>query len=595
MNVPERITALRKLMDEKHMDAYIIPSADNHQSEYVGAHFKSRAFITGFTGSAGTAVITKDAAGLWTDGRYFLQAEQQLEGSGVTLFRMGNPGVPTMEEYLADVLPENGTLGFDGRLIAMEEGQCLAEMLAPKHVSINYDYDLIDMIWSDRPALSEEPAFLLDVKYAGESSSSKLERIRKVMKENNATVHVITSLDDLCWTFNIRGNDVKFSPLVLGYAIVYMDRVDLFVDINKFNDEIKADMAKNNVTYYPYNDIYDAIKKFGADDTLLIDPAKMNYALYNNISADTMKVEKTNPSVLMKAMKNDTELNNIRNAHIKDGVAHTKFMYWLKKNIGKIEITELSASDKLEEFRAEQDGFLWPSFAPICAYGEHAAIVHYESEPETNVALEPHGLYLTDTGANYYEGSTDITRTIALGTLTEEEILHFTTVARSMLALARTRFLYGACGYNLDIVARQPFWDMDLNFNHGTGHGIGYLLNIHEGPTGFRWQIRGHEKHPFEQGMVITDEPGIYIAGSHGVRTENELIVCKGTENEYGTFMYFEPITFVPIDLDAIDPSLMSCEDKKSLNEYHQQVYEKIGPHLTEEEREWLKEYTRAI
>ncbi|MEG0189810.1 MAG: aminopeptidase P family protein [Lachnospiraceae bacterium] len=595
MNVPERIEKLRALMAEKKMDAYIIPSADNHQSEYVGAHFKARGFITGFTGSAGTAIITKDQAGLWTDGRYFLQAEQQLAGSGVKLFKMGEPGVPTTEEFLMTTLPENGTLGFDGRLIAMQEGQAFEEELSSKHVSINYEYDLIDMIWEDRPALSTEPAFFLEEKYSGESTASKLSRVREAMKEVNANAHVITSLDDLCWLLNIRGNDVAFSPLVLGYAIVYMDGVDLFVDKNKLDDTIRAEFTTNKVTVYPYNDIYEAVKKFGASDTLLIDPARMNYAMYNNISSDATKVEKLNPSVLMKAMKNKVELKNIQKAHIKDGVAHTKFIYWLKQNVGKIEITEMSASDKLEEFRGEQEGFLWPSFAPICAFKEHAAIVHYESEPETNVALEPGGLFLSDTGANYYEGSTDITRTIVLGEVSEEEKIHFTTVARSNLSLARAHFLYGTCGYNLDILARQPFWDMNLNFNHGTGHGIGYLLNIHEGPTGFRWQVRAHEAHPFEEGMVITDEPGIYIADSHGVRTENELIVRKGEANEYGQFMYFEPITFVPIDLDAIIPELMSPVEKAELNKYHEQVYANIAPHLTEEERAWLKVNTRAI
>ncbi|MEG1715853.1 MAG: aminopeptidase P family protein [Lachnospiraceae bacterium] len=595
MNVPERITALRALMAEKNIDAYMVPAADNHQSEYVGEHFKARGFITGFTGSAGTAIITKDEAGLWTDGRYFLQAGNQLAGSGVTLFRMGDPGVPTTEEYLLKTLPKNGTLGFDGRLVAMQEGQSLSESLAEKNITINYAYDLIDKVWTDRPPLANEPAFFLDVKYTGEDVASKLSRVREAMKEVNATAHVITSLDDLCWLFNIRGNDVAFSPLVLGYTIVFMDKVDLFIEESKLNAEIKAEMAANHVTFHPYNDIYEAVKKFTGADTLLIDPSRMNYALYNNISNDVHKVEKVNPTVLFKAMKNDVELENIKRAHIKDGVAHTKFMYWLKKNVGKIEITEMSASDKLEEFRAEQEGYLWPSFDPICAFKDHAAIVHYTSSEETNVALEPGYLYLTDTGGNYYEGSTDITRTMILGDINDEQKMHFTTVCRSMLNLASARFLYGARGYNLDILARQPFWDMDLNFNHGTGHGVGYLLNIHEAPTGFRWQYRANEVHPFEAGMVITDEPGIYIAGSHGVRIENELIVRKGTENEYGQFMYFEPITFVPIDLDGINPDLMACAEKKALNNYHKQVFENISPYLNEEEREWLRTYTREV
>ena len=337
------------------------------------------------------------------------------------------------------------------------------------------------------------------------------------------------------------------------------------------------------------------MKVYDANDTLLIDPDRLNYALYYNIGANVNTVERQNPTVLMKAMKNEVELANTRNAHIKDGVAMTKFMKWVKENVGKMTITEMSASDKLEAFRAEQEGFLWPSFEPICGYGEHAAIVHYTSTPETDVELKEGALFLTDTGGNYYEGSTDITRTFALGEVSDVEKLHFTTVAKSMLNLANAKFMYGAMGVNLDILARKPFWDMNLNFNHGTGHGVGYLLNIHEGPSGIRWQYIPGESTPFEEGMVVTDEPGIYIAGSHGIRTENELIVRKGEANEYGQFMYFETMTFVPIDLDAINPDIMSAEDKKMLNDYHKQVFEKISPYLNEEETEWLRKYTREI
>ena len=595
MKVTERISKLRELMEEKKIDMYIVPSADNHQSEYVGEHFKARAFITGFTGSAGTAVITQTEAGLWTDGRYFLQAEQQLSGSGVELYRMGEPGVPTVNQFVADKLPEGGTLGFDGRLVAVDEGKAYAESAAVHGGSVNYSYDLIDEVWEDRPALSTEKAFALGEELAGESTESKLARIREVMKAEGADVHVVTSLDDVCWILNVRGNDVAYSPLLLSYMIISMDQVDLYVDETKLNAEIRAEFDANHIVLHPYNAVYEDLKKYGKDNTLLIDPDRMNYALYYNISDEVSKVEKRNPSVLMKAMKNEVELQNIRNAHIKDGVAMTRFMKWVKENVGKMEITEMSASDQLEAFRAEQEGFLWPSFEPICGAGEHAAIVHYSSTPETNVPLKENAFFLTDTGGNYYEGSTDITRTFALGEVSEIEKLHFTTVAKSMLNVMNAKFLYGATGSNIDMLARKPFWDMDLNFNHGTGHGVGYLLNIHEGPTGIRWMQRASESTPFEEGMVITDEPGIYIAGSHGIRTENELIVRKGVQNEYGQFMYFEPITFVPIDLDAIDPEVMSAEDKKMLNDYHKEVFEKISPYLNEEEVEWLKKYTREV
>lgn len=595
MSIAERITALRALMADRGYDVYMVPTDDNHQSEYVGEHFKARAFITGFTGSAGTAVITKDEAGLWTDGRYFIQAAQQLEGSGVKLFKMGEPGVPTVEEYIANVIPENGTLGFDGRVVAMGEGQALVEAVASKHAKINYSEDLIDLIWEDRPALSEKPAFALGEEYTGESTASKLARIREAMKEHGATVHVIAALDDVCWTTNLRGDDIEYFPLLLSYAVITMDDMKLYIDERKLTDEMKDALAKDHISLRPYNAIYEDVKELSSSDVILVDPARLNYALYNNLPKEAKVVEAMNPTVLMKAMKNDVEIKNIINAHIKDGVAITRFMYWLKKNIGKIEITEISAAEKLEEFRKEQEGYLWQSFEPICGSGEHGAIVHYAATEETNVPVVTDGLFLTDTGGGYMEGSTDITRTFAFGKLSDQMKEDFTTVLKCNLHLARAVFLYGTTGYNLDVLARIPAWERGLNFNHGTGHGVGYLMNIHEAPTGFRCAIRDREKQPIEAGMILTDEPGLYIEGSHGIRTENELLVRKGQKTEYGQFLYFEPITYAPIDLDAVIPEQLTQEDKEQLNAYHAKVYELVGPRLNDEEREWLKEYTRAI
>ena len=595
MNVPERISALRALMEERGYDAYMVPTDDNHQSEYVGEHFKARAFITGFTGSAGTAVITKDTAGLWTDGRYFIQAEQQLSGSGVKLFKMGEPDVPTVEDFIADILPEGGTLGFDGRVVAMGEGQALEAAAAKKNGKIDYSTDLIDKIWEDRPALSEEPAFALGVEYTGESTESKLKRIRKAMEEEGADIHIIAALDDVCWTTNLRGNDIEFFPLLLSYAVITKEEMKLYIDERKLSDEMKADLAKDNISLRPYNAIYDDVKELSAESAILVDPSRLNYALYNNLPKEAKVIEKVNPTVLMKAMKNDTEIKNIKNAHVKDGIAVTKLMYWLKKNVGKTEITEIRAAEKLEEFRKEQEGYLWQSFEPICGSGEHAAIVHYAATPETNVPVVTDGLFLTDTGGGYMEGSTDITRTFAFGKLTDQMVEDFTTVLLCNLRLARAVFMHGTCGYNLDILARMPAWERGINYNHGTGHGVGYLMNIHEAPSGFRIAIRERERAVIEPGMVITDEPGIYIEGSHGIRTENELLVRKGQKTEYGQFLYFEPITYVPIDLDAVNPDMMTKEDKAQLNAYHAKVYELVSPHLNEEEQEWLKEYTRAI
>lgn len=595
MNVPERISALRALMEERGYDAYMVPTDDNHQSEYVGEHFKARAFITGFTGSAGTAVITKDAAGLWTDGRYFIQAEQQLSGNGVKLFKMGEPGVPTVEEFIADVLPEGGTLGFDGRVVAMGEGQALEAAAAKKNGKIDYSTDLIDKIWEDRPALSEEPAFALGIEYTGESTESKLKRIRKAMEEEGADIHIIAALDDVCWTTNLRGNDIEFFPLLLSYAVITKEDMKLYIDERKLTDEMKANLAKDNISLRPYNAVYEDVKELCADSAILVDPSRLNYALYNNLPKGAKVIEKVNPTVLMKAMKNDTEIKNIKSAHVKDGVAVTKFMHWLKKNVGKTEITEISAAEKLEEFRKEQEGYLWQSFEPICGSGEHAAIVHYAATPETNVPVVTDGLFLTDTGGGYMEGSTDITRTFAFGKITDRMADDFTTVLLCNLRLARAVFMHGTCGYNLDILARMPAWERGINYNHGTGHGVGYLMNIHEAPSGFRIAIREREKAVIEPGMVITDEPGIYIEGSHGIRTENELLVCEKEKTEYGQFLCFEPITYVPIDLDAVNPDMMTKEDKEQLNAYHAKVYELVSPHLNEEEKEWLKEYTRAI
>ncbi|AUN14156.1 aminopeptidase P family protein [Paraclostridium sordellii] len=595
--IKERLAKLREYMSEKNIDAYIIPSSDNHQSEYVGDHFKCREFISGFTGSAGTVVVTMEEAGLWTDGRYFIQAEKELEGSTIKLFKMGEEGVPTTEEYLYESLKEGKTLGFDGRVICAKEGINLEKKLAKKNIKIVYDYDLVGMIWNDRPDLSTAKAFLLDVKYAGETFSSKLNRVRESMKEKNANVHVITTLDDIAWLFNIRGGDVKFNPVVLSYALITLDKVYLFLDKSKLNEEILNELSKENVEIKPYNDIYEFIKTLDKNDKILLDSTKINYAILNNIPSEVEKVDEFNPTMFMKAQKNPIELENIRNSHIKDGVAFTKFMYWLKNNVGKIEISELSASKKLEDLRREQEGFIEPSFGTIAGYRDHAAMMHYSATKESDAKLEASDLFLIDSGGQYFDGTTDITRTIALGKINDELKKHFTAVARGMINLSMAKFLYGVRGYNLDILARRPMWNMGIDYKCGTGHGIGFLLNVHEAPNGFRWRIipDRFDSAVLEEGMVTTNEPGIYVEGSHGIRTENELVVRKAEKNEYGQFMEFEVVTLAPIDLDAIDPEEMNKEEKAYLNWYHELVYNKVSPFLTEDEKAWLKEYTKAI
>ncbi|HHQ5482600.1 TPA: aminopeptidase P family protein [Clostridioides difficile] len=597
MNIKDRLSGLRKFMEEKNIDAYMIPSSDNHQSEYVGDYFKSREFISGFNGSAGTVIVTKDEAGLWTDGRYFIQAESQLEGSTIKLFKMGQEGCPTTDEYLYKNIPEGGTLGFDGRVISAREGATLAEKLSKKGIKIEYQYDLIDSIWPDRPALSDSKAFLLDVKYCGESFSSKLARLREKMSEKDTSTHVITTLDDIAWLFNIRGGDVKYNPVVLSYAVITLKEVYLFVDESKLNEEILNELAKENVQIKPYNDVYEFVKNIDKTEKVLLDGTKLSYTIYNNIPCEVEKVDEFNPVMFFKAQKNEVELENIRNSHVKDGVAFTKFMYWLKKNVGKMEITEISATQKLEDLRREQEGFFEPSFNTIAAYKEHAAMMHYSATPESNYKLEAEGLFLVDSGGQYYDGTTDITRTTVLGPISDELKLHFTSVARGMINLSKAKFLHGCRGYNLDILSRSCMWNMGIDYQCGTGHGIGFVLNVHEAPNGFRWRVvpERFDSAVLEEGMVTTNEPGIYIEGSHGIRTENEIVVRKAEKNFYGQFMEFEVVTLAPIDLDGIVPELMNKDEKDYLNWYHKLVYDKISPFLTDEEREWLKVYTRAI
>lgn len=595
--IKQRIENIRDLMKEKNIYAYIVPSSDYHQSEYVGDYFKSREFMSGFTGSAGTLIISMDEAGLWTDGRYFIQAENELKDSGIKLFKMGEEGVPTIEEYLLEKLPKNSTLGFDGRVMSVKEGQSLANKLAFKGINIEYKYDLVNDIWEDRCSLPTEKAFLLGVEYSGESFSDKLYRIRAVMKEKKATTHILASLDDIAWLFNIRGRDVKSNPVVLSYAVISIDSVYLFIDKNKIGEDIRSELSKENVQIKGYEEVYEFIKKIEENEVVLIDTSKVNYAIYSNIPSNVQKIEERNPSILFKSIKNEIELKNIRNSHIKDGVAFTKFMYWLKNNIGKIEITEISATQKLEEFRREQDKFIEPSFSTIAAYKDHAAIMHYSATEESNYKLEPRDLFLVDSGGQYFDGTTDITRTIALGPIPENVRKDFTNVVRGMIRLSKAKFLYGCRGYNLDILARGPLWEEGIDYKCGTGHGIGFVLNVHEGPNGFRWKVREDidDTCILEEGMVTTNEPGVYVENSHGIRIENEIVVRKAEKNEYGQFMDFEVITFAPIDLDAIDESIILKDEKVYLNNYHKQVYDKISPYLNEEEKQWLKTYTREI
>ena len=592
----KHLEQLREKMRERGIDVYVVPTSDYHESEYVSEHFACRRYIIGFTGSAGTAVVTMEEAGLWTDGRYFVQAAKQLEGSGVTLRKMGVEGVPTILEYLHQAMPEGGTLGFDGRVVNELLGEEMEAAVAARHAKIAYGEDLVGMIWADRPALSREPVWILDEKYCGKSAAEKIADLRAAMREAGADVHVLTALDDIVWLLNIRGNDVPCNPVVLSYLAVTETEVLLFIQEEALDDSARSYLEGLGVTVKPYDSIYDYVKTL-AGQAVMVEKSRVNYALCHNLDASCRVIDRMNPTALAKAVKNPVEMENIRRAHIKDGVAVTKYIYWLKKNIGKIPMDEMSVADRLEKFRREQEGYLGPSFNTISAYGPNAAMCHYSATEESKAVLEPRGLYLVDSGGQYYEGTTDITRTIALGELTAEEREHFTLTAMSMLRLGNVKFLHGCRGLNLDYVAREVFWQRGLNFDHGTGHGVGYLLNVHERPNGIRWKVvpERQDSGVLEEGMLTSDEPGIYIEGSHGIRTENLILCRKAEKTEYGQFMRFEFVTFVPIDLDAIDKSLMRPEDVEMLNAYHREVYEKISPYLTAEEADWLREATREI
>ena len=590
----EELCRLRGRMQEESVDAYLIMTDDFHGSEYVGDYFKSREYISGFTGSAGTLLVRKDCAGLWTDGRYFLQAETQLAGSGITLFRSGQPGVPDLEDYLAEQLADGQTLGFDGRCVMAGYARKLRERLEQKGVRIRNDLDLVGDVWPDRPALSKEPVWQLAERYAGIGVKDKLAEVRQILHKKKADWFLLASLEDICWLLNVRGNDVACTPVVLSYLMMSRDQVFWYVQREAVPEPVQADLQEAGVVLREYGQIYEDASHLPGGVRLLCDENHVNDALISRIAPDVVVVDGENPTLLLKAVKNPVEIANEKAAHIKDGIAVTRFIYWLKTRVGREEITEISAASRLEMFRREQEDYLEPSFYPILAYGPHGAIVHYSADETSDVPLEPEGFLLADTGGHYMEGTTDITRTIALGPLTEEQKEMYTTVLKAHIRLADAVFLQGAAGVSLDVLARTPLWERGLDYNHGTGHGVGYLLSVHEGPNSFRFRpsaVRGGD-HVMKEGMITSDEPGIYLEGKFGVRLENLLVCAARQTNSYGTFLGFEPLTMVPFDRDAILWDTLSEKELRWLAAYHQKVYESLAPHLSEEERQWLRETT---
>lgn len=582
---------LREVMKKENVDYYIIPSGDSHQSEYVPEYYKGRAYVSGFTGSAGTLLVGLEESYLWTDGRYFIQAEKELNGSGIKLMKMNIPGYPSLLEWIKNNIKEGKTLAFDGSTISVNEYKNYKELTKKNGFNIKMDKDFLNEIWSDRPELSKEKIFIHDTKYCGKFTSEKLEEVRAEMTTLEGENYVVTSLDDIAWLFNIRGNDIAYNPVALAYALISDKEAVLYINEEKVTNDDKRTLEAQGVTLKSYNDIYEDIKN--VTGSIIIDGAKVNGKLYSLISEDVKIIENLNITTSLKAVKNEVEIKNMEVSQVRDGVAMVKFIKWLKENVGKINVTEISASDKLEEIRAKGENFKGLSFNTIAGYKDHAAMMHYSATEESQYELDSEGMLLIDSGAQYLDGTTDITRTFILGQITEEEKRDFTLVLKSHIALATTIFLKGTNGCNLDAIARRPLWRYGMDYKCGTGHGVGFFLNVHEGPQGIR---------PFgntialEPGMILTNEPGVYKENKHGIRTENTLLVTKAFKNdEMGEFYKFDTISYCPIDLEGIDVSLLDEEEREWLNNYHRTVYEKLSPYLNEEEKKFLEKETRSI
>jgi len=590
MDVKERIEELRSEMRKRGIDACIVPSSDPHQSEYVAEHYTARTFITGFTGSAGTAIITLSGAGLWTDGRYFIQAENQLVGTGVTLFKMGENGVPTVESFLKQNLNKGAKIAFDGKVISVEYFRGLEKALESSEFSFEVNEDLIDIIWKDRPQRPCSQVVLHDVAFAGESRESKLAKVVLEMKTMGADYYVISGLDDIAWLLNIRARDVKCNPLTIAYAVISEEKYYLFIDDKKINSVVRAELEKANVEIMNYDSIGEFLGKIKTG-AILLDAARTSTWIYSAIKIEI--IEAMDITTRFKAIKNDIQIENVRNAMVRDGVAMVKFISWLKRTIKTRNITEIEASDKVEEIRRAGENFYDLSFASISAYRANASMPHYSATQKDQATIVQESLYLLDSGAQYLDGTTDITRTLAVGPITDEEKTDFTLVLRGMIDLTLQKFLYGTTGSNLDIIARIPLWNAGMDYKHGTGHGVGFFLNVHEGPH--RISVVPNLVK-LEKGMVMSNEPGVYKAGKHGIRIEN-LVVVEEIENTLygGQFMKFETLTLCPIDLEVIDVSLLTFEEKAWLNNYHKTVFEKLSIYLEGEELEYLKQATKSI
>ena len=592
-NIPERLAALREAMKQQKIDAYIIPTSDPHMSEYPAACWKYREWISGFTGSFGTIVVTTHKAGLWTDSRYFLQAGIQLENTGIDLYKLMIAGTPSIAEFLQMEVPEGGTVGLNGETYSLADAQALEASLKRKNIHLNTQLSLIDPIWKDRPAIPDAPLFEMPVELAGKSVHEKLSDIYEILQQAGADCTVLSALDEVAWTFNVRGTDVAYNPVVISYAFVSERENVLFVNPKKLPEEVAKQLREEGVILADYGMLQTYLSKLPNNIRVLVDSKRTNVSICNALPKGAVLVEGISPANHLKSIKNPTEIEGFRRAMVKDGIALTKFYYWLEKAMAAGEkVTELSASAKLTSLRAEQPGYVMDSFASISSYGPHGAIVHYSPTPETDAELKPDNLYLLDSGGQYLDGTTDITRTIALCEPTEQMKKDFTRALKGTISMAKCKFPAGIRGCLIDAFARKALWDAGINYLHGTCHGVGHCLNVHEGPQSIRM-----EENPviLEAGMVMSDEPAMYRTGEHGIRTENMILIREDSETEYGKFLSFETLTLCYIDTRLVVVGMLSARERAWLNKFHQQVYEKLSPHLTAEERAWLKEKTAEI
>lgn len=592
MKTKDKIEQLRAIMASNGIAAYIAPSSDPHLSEYLPDCWKFRAWLSGFTGSAGTLVVTANAAALWTDSRYFLQAEQELDGTGIELCKMGLTNTPSIEDWLSEYLEKNQTVGFDGQLLSHTQSQTLISSLKNKGLKTNPKIDIINDVWNNRPAMPNRKAFDYELRYAGQTISEKLTVIRQELENCKANACILSALDEVAWAFNIRGNDIDYNPVVMAYGLITDKEATLFIDSDKLNEEHVKSLIEQGVTLKPYVKIEKAIKSASSVMVFAIDKTKINHKLYSRIPKELKKVNTPSLVTKIKAQKNPIEIENIRQSLVNDGVAMCKFLHWLENSVANEKITELSIADKLLALRKEQEGFISESFSTIAGYRENGAIVHYSATPESAKEIKPEGFLLVDSGGQYLQGTTDITRTIHLGEPTLEEKEDYTLVLKGMIQLSMAQFPAGTRGSQLDTLARMAMWSKGVNYGHGTGHGVGAFLNVHEGPQ----SIRPNENPvTIEPGMIQSNEPGIYRAGKYGIRIENLILCREAMETESGKFYSFETLTLCPIDTRPVDIESLSKEEKNWLNSYHKTVYKKISPKLTEELKLWLKEKTQEL